>query len=186
MLGDELRRQLAVGIDPVKHACTEKQARPVAAENSFKTVAIKWSGTWKPVRSAQHADQVMRRFEADAFPQNRAIPVTVVAATALMAMLNAIQAAPTPCTCSARKIRSSVSIRPKWLLQHSQLSTGGSPQPGRQAGTVQSPIDNARRPEPNLRTLSMDVTLKDSSCRSPLFFVLTCRRWYRRPRGTST
>ena len=125
MLGDELRRQLAVGIDPVKHACTEKQARPVAAENSFKTVAIQWSGTWKPVRSAQHADQVMRRFEADAFPQNRAIPVTVVAATALMAMLNAIQAAPTPCTCSARKIRSSVSIRPKWLLQHSQLSTGG-------------------------------------------------------------
>ena len=56
----------------------DKVASLTAAENSFESVARAWWAHWKPTRSAQHAGQVMRRFEANVFPHIGARPVAEV------------------------------------------------------------------------------------------------------------
>lgn len=89
---DEKRRQLAAGVDPVQHAKAAKQARLIAAENSFETVAIRWWNLWKSAKSEQHAEQVMRRFRANVFPHIGHRPIAEVDATEIVQMLNAIQA----------------------------------------------------------------------------------------------
>jgi len=88
---NEMRKQLVQGIDPAEKARREKHARLVAAENSFRSVAKSWWEKWRVGGSAQHADQVMRRFEKNVFPHIGSRPVSEIAATELVAMLNAIQ-----------------------------------------------------------------------------------------------
>ncbi len=87
----DMRKQLVQGVDPAEKARQEKHARLIAAENSFKSVAKSWWEKWRVGRSVQHADQVMRRFEKNVFPHIGARPITEIAATELVAMLNAIQ-----------------------------------------------------------------------------------------------
>ncbi len=88
---NEMRKQLVQGIDPAEKARDEKHARLVAAENSFKSVALSWWAKWSVGRSVQHADQVMRRFEKNVFPHIGSRPITEISAPVLVAMLTAIQ-----------------------------------------------------------------------------------------------
>ncbi len=89
---DKARKILAAGDDPMAIRKADKVATRTAAENSFETVARKWWEHWKPKRSAQHAGQVMRRFEANVFPYIGARPVSEIQAPELVAMLKAIEA----------------------------------------------------------------------------------------------
>lgn len=89
---DAARKLLAVGQDPMAKRKADKLASLTAAENSFEAVARKWWAQWKPARSAQHAGQVMRRFEANVFPHIGARPVSQIQAPELVAMLKAIEA----------------------------------------------------------------------------------------------
>ncbi|MDO8776155.1 MAG: tyrosine-type recombinase/integrase [Burkholderiaceae bacterium] len=86
-----MRKQLVQGIDPAEKARQEKQARLIAAENSFKSVAGSWWANWKVGRSQQHVDQVWRRFEKNVFPHIGTRPITEISAPAIVSMLNAIQ-----------------------------------------------------------------------------------------------
>ncbi|MES2977405.1 MAG: integrase arm-type DNA-binding domain-containing protein [Pseudomonadota bacterium] len=88
----EARKLHAAGVDPMAKRKTDKAASLTAAENSFEVVARAWWAHWKPTRSAQHAGQVMRRFEANVFPHIGARPVAEVQAPELVAMLKAIEA----------------------------------------------------------------------------------------------
>ena len=69
------RNTLAAGIDPMverKAAAEAKQKetedRMPEAENSFEKIGRKWWVWWSVGKSPRHADQVMRRLEADVFP----------------------------------------------------------------------------------------------------------------------
>jgi len=89
---DAARKLLASGADPVAKRKADRKASLTAAENSFEAVARKWWEHWKPARTAQHAGQVMRRFEANVFPYIGTRPVSEIQAPELVAMLKAIEA----------------------------------------------------------------------------------------------
>ena len=55
------RQLLADGVDP----CVEKQA----TSQTFETVAREWHAHWKVSRHARHAHYVLKRLEADVFPE---------------------------------------------------------------------------------------------------------------------
>jgi len=55
------RELLAEGVDP----CVEKQA----TGKTFETVAREWHGHWKSGRHERHAHYVLKRLEADVFPE---------------------------------------------------------------------------------------------------------------------
>jgi integrase len=83
---DDARRQLANGVDPGQARKAEKAAQKVATENSFEAVARAWWAKWSTERSARHADQVLRRLEADVFPEIGALPVAKITAPQLLAV----------------------------------------------------------------------------------------------------
>jgi integrase len=69
------RKKLANGVDPMderKADAATKQENAKAllrqAESSFEKIARKWWASWSIGKSPRHADQVMRRLEADVFP----------------------------------------------------------------------------------------------------------------------
>lgn len=84
------RKQLAADIDPMAQRKADNVAKAKASANSFEAVARTWWESWKPARSEQHAGQVMRRFEADVFPQLGKRPVSGIEAPELVGMLKAI------------------------------------------------------------------------------------------------
>ncbi len=88
---DAAKAQLAKALDPMAERKTAKHTQRVAAENSFQTIAALWWNHWKPTRSAQHAAQIWRRFEANVFPTIGARPITAIEAPELVAMLKAIE-----------------------------------------------------------------------------------------------
>jgi integrase len=70
-----VRKILASGIDPMAERKSESEAKQKEveakereAENSFEKVARKWWDWWAAGKSQRHADYVLRRLEADAFP----------------------------------------------------------------------------------------------------------------------
>lgn len=78
---------LKQGIDPSQHRQEQKLVKSLADENSFESVARQWWDSWKGNKTARHADYVLRRLEADIFPDfgNRAI-TEITAPTLLMAV----------------------------------------------------------------------------------------------------
>jgi integrase len=87
---DKARKILAAGGDPMAIRKADKVATRISAGNSFETVARLWWAHWKPALSERHAEQVMRRFEANVFPQIGGRPVSEIQAPELVAMLKDI------------------------------------------------------------------------------------------------
>jgi len=89
---DDARRVLADGQDPGEARKAEKRARLLAAANSFEAVAREWHGkqvhTWKP----KHADDVLRRLEANIFPHLGHRPIGDIDAPELLATVRKIEA----------------------------------------------------------------------------------------------
>ena len=83
---DAERRKLADGIDPGQARKADNAAKKVAAANSFEAVARAWWANWSPTRSARHADQVLRRLEADVFSEIGTIPVASITAPQILAV----------------------------------------------------------------------------------------------------
>jgi integrase len=70
----EARRLLADGIDP----CVEKQV----SGKTFETVAREWHDHWKASRHQRHAHYVLKRLEADVFPEMGDLPLQDLQASA--------------------------------------------------------------------------------------------------------
>jgi integrase len=70
----EARELLADGIDP--------SADKRAASKTFKTVAREWHARWKTNRHPRHAHYVLRRLEADIFPEIGWLPLSEIPASA--------------------------------------------------------------------------------------------------------
>jgi hypothetical protein len=88
----EARTLLADGIDPSAQRKAEKKAEQAREEGSFEAVAREWYGkqaaTWVP----SHARDVMRRLEANLFPELGALPIAEITAPTLLAAVRKIEA----------------------------------------------------------------------------------------------
>lgn len=84
------RKLLAGGADPMVQRKAEKVAMLVASENLFEAVALRWWEQWKGVKSPRHANDVLRRLNADVFPAIGFKPVSAVLAPDLVAMVKDI------------------------------------------------------------------------------------------------
>jgi integrase len=78
------REQLADGVDPSQ----EKQA----SGKSFEVVAREWFARWKTDRNERHAHYVIRRLEADIFPEIGSRPVTDIPTSAFRNAVKKIEA----------------------------------------------------------------------------------------------
>ncbi len=89
---DAAREQIADGIDPSAQRKAEKKAEQAREEGSFEAVAREWYGkqaaTWVP----SHARDVMRRLEANLFPELGALPIAEITAPTLLAAVRKIEA----------------------------------------------------------------------------------------------
>lgn len=82
---------IAQAVDPMALRKAAKVAKRTARENTFQAVARSWWEGWRQIRSQRHAEQVMRRFEANVFPHIGARPVAEIQAPELVAMIKAIE-----------------------------------------------------------------------------------------------
>jgi integrase len=88
---DDARRLLASGTDP---SSERKEARATAARetaSSFESVARAWHASWKSARTDHHADYVLRRLEADVFPEIGARPIEELTAPMLVKIARKIE-----------------------------------------------------------------------------------------------
>ena len=88
---DEMRKQLAAGIDPGVDRKVQKTLRADRVANSFEAVAREWytkqSNTWTPA----HATRILRRFERDIFPHIGARPIADLTARELLHTVKRIE-----------------------------------------------------------------------------------------------
>lgn len=89
---DAARELLAAAVDPMEKKKADTRARKVAAENSFESVARKWWAHWRSARSDSHVQYVIRRLEADVFPQIGTRPIAEIEAPELVALAKRIAA----------------------------------------------------------------------------------------------
>jgi integrase len=79
----EARQQLVEGIDPA----AEKQIHQV----EFETIARQWFDRWKAGRNERHAGYVIRRLEADVFPQIGSRPLADLSASTFRDVVQKIE-----------------------------------------------------------------------------------------------
>lgn len=89
---DTARKVLAAGDDPAQLKRDAKLTKAIDDANTFETVARLWWAHWKGPKSPRHADYVLRRLEADVFPELGTRPVASVTAPQLLAMAKKIEA----------------------------------------------------------------------------------------------
>jgi integrase len=89
---DTARKVLSVGDDPGQLKRDAKLTKAIDDANTFETVARLWWAHWKGPKSPRHADYVLRRLEADVFPELGTRPVASVTAPQLLAMAKKIEA----------------------------------------------------------------------------------------------
>jgi integrase len=88
---DELKKQRAMGLDPLELRRASEEAARIAQTNSFESVARAWFGNWSKARTKRHASYVLRRLEADVFPALGARPVAEIRAPEIVRMVKAIE-----------------------------------------------------------------------------------------------
>lgn len=88
---DDNRKIMGASLDPSDERKAGKRQRKVASENSFEAVTREWYAkqlhTWVP----KHADDVLRRFEINAFPFIGARPIAEIEAPELLEMSRKIE-----------------------------------------------------------------------------------------------
>ncbi|MDM0043748.1 integrase arm-type DNA-binding domain-containing protein [Variovorax dokdonensis] len=88
---DDARDLLKAGTDPVQAKADRKLADRVKLENTFESVARAWYDHWKGSKSPRHADYVLRRLEADVFPELGRRPIADITAPQLLAVAKKIE-----------------------------------------------------------------------------------------------
>jgi integrase len=88
---DEAREKLAAGIDPGEAKKAEKRTQRLNAENSFEAIAREWHAKYTPSWSDGHADRILRRLEADAFPWIGGKPVAALSPPDVLDVLRRVE-----------------------------------------------------------------------------------------------
>jgi integrase len=89
---DELRKQLANGIDPGAHRKAKKATRVEQAGNSFEIIAREWFAKHSPSWAPSHSDKIIKRLERDIFPWIGGRPIAEITAQEILAALRRIEA----------------------------------------------------------------------------------------------
>ena len=89
---DEARTQLARDIDPGTLKQIQKQARRVAAANTFEAIAREWISKHLATKVASHRDKVVGRLERDVLPYLGSRPVAEITAPEILRVLRRIEA----------------------------------------------------------------------------------------------
>ena len=89
---ERVRALLANGIDPSIDRKEAKLAAAAETENRFETVARAWHAQWRADRTDHHADYVLRRLEADVFPEIGNLPIEDITAPMLVKVVKKIEA----------------------------------------------------------------------------------------------
>ncbi len=88
---DDARDLLHTGADPVQTKKDKKTAKSVVLGNTFEVVARAWYEHWSGPKSERHAEYVLRRLEADVFPELGKRPMAEITAPQLLAMAKKIE-----------------------------------------------------------------------------------------------
>ena len=88
---DDARLQLVAGTDPNEAKQEAKRDNLAKREKSFEAVARQWWAQWHVGKSQRHADHVIKRLEADAFPTLGAKSVDQLTAPHFVRMTAAIE-----------------------------------------------------------------------------------------------
>jgi integrase len=88
---DEAKRHLGSGADPSAAKKERKREARLSASNTFEPVAREWHENWKPGRTEYYAWQVMRRLEADVFPEVGGRPINDIEPPELLDMLRKVE-----------------------------------------------------------------------------------------------
>lgn len=88
---DDARLLLKSGSDPVAAKQDQKRIAKVSLETTFEPVARAWHEHWKSSKSPRHADYVLRRLEADVFPEIGKRPIANLTAPILLAVAKKIE-----------------------------------------------------------------------------------------------
>jgi integrase len=89
---DEARKLLAEGIDPATERKSKKAQLSAESSTSFGTVAREWFEKFAPSWAATHAQTIIRRLEANAFPSIGDRPVAEITPVELLAILRRVEA----------------------------------------------------------------------------------------------
>src|SRR3981081_4225421 len=84
---DELRQQLASGVDP----SAKRKAEKIAGADTFEAVAREWFAKFSTNWAETHSDKIIRRLEGDIFPWLGSRPVGQVTAPELLACLRRVE-----------------------------------------------------------------------------------------------
>jgi integrase len=84
---DELRRELASGVDP----SAKRKVERAATADSFEAVAREWFGKFSANWADTHSDKIIRRLENDIFPWLGSRPVAQITPPELLACLRRIE-----------------------------------------------------------------------------------------------
>ena len=85
------KRKLSEGRDPSTERRLQKILSQVAAENSFKAVALEWLDRRAPTLSAKHVDKVRGRLDKNLFPWIGDRPIAEIAAPELLSGLRRVE-----------------------------------------------------------------------------------------------
>jgi integrase len=90
-LRDDARKLLASGVDPGAVRKEQKRTARASAGKTFESVARLWWADWKADKTERHADYVLTRMEADAFPEIGHLPIAELTAPILVRMAKKIE-----------------------------------------------------------------------------------------------
>lgn len=88
---DAARKELASGIDPSVAKQQRSRELATAADNTFETSARKWLEKRSKVLNQKYAAQILRRLEADIFPQIGRRPIREIEAPEILLALRKVE-----------------------------------------------------------------------------------------------
>lgn len=88
---EELRKQLANGIDPGSVRKANNASRLEQVGNSFEVIAREWFTKHSPNWALSHADKIIKRLERDVFPWLGGRPVAEITAQEILTVLRRIE-----------------------------------------------------------------------------------------------
>lgn len=88
---NEARKMLSGGIDPSEHKKVIKRTAILNAATTFELVGREWYANQKEAWAEKHGTNILRRLEADVFPEIGSRPIKEITPSELLAMLRKIE-----------------------------------------------------------------------------------------------
>lgn len=118
---DRAREMLRDGLDPSTEKRQKRFVAQIDAENTFEAVAREWHEVNAVAWDPDHAEEVLRSLERDAFPVIGAKPVTKIESLDVLNVLRAIEARGAADT--ARRVRQRISAVFVFAIAQSRATT---------------------------------------------------------------